>query len=459
MICMNKMPASFLKKFGFDRVIGLSFASQILRFITGPITAFLLIKYLSPVNQGIYYTIASISALQIIFESGMGQCILKATSSRFTGNGAELSQTRILHIADQRSVGPVFCFAVKFFTVMALLFIIVTGISSYVFFQNTILADYAVCAASFLSIFGTAMSMLFISISGILEGLQQIETVFKARLVCAVSQFFTIVASLVLGLDILTIGIVSIVAPITFIVVIIKYWPKIFQELWKSGKNERLQWKVEVWPFQKKMIINSLCAYAAWSFATPLVFKMVSPVAAGQYALNWGILRSISGFAGTWTYTKLGLLGQLIQQGNHDEVSLQIKKLTFQGMAVFIAGSLTYVMAILLLGIIMPDYAIRFGPISLVTILVITNLLQLYLLMRSHYMHAYGVDGFVGWTVITTTLTVGLQIFIAPHYGASGVALCALGPLFLMVCLTPWLLHKTINDKIEELACNKARPY
>jgi hypothetical protein len=342
---------------------------------------------------------------------------------------------------------------------MALLFIIVTGISSYVFFQNTILADYAVCAASFLSIFGTAMSMLFISISGILEGLQQIETVFKARLVCAVSQFFTIVASLVLGLDILTIGIVSIVAPITFIVVIIKYWPKIFQELWKSGKNERLQWKVEVWPFQKKMIINSLCAYAAWSFATPLVFKMVSPVAAGQYALNWGILRSISGFAGTWTYTKLGLLGQLIQQGNHDEVSLQIKKLTFQGMAVFIAGSLTYVMAILLLGIIKPDYAIRFGPISLVTILVITNLLQLYLLMRSHYMHAYGVDGFVGWTVITTTLTVGLQIFIAPHYGASGVALCALGPLFLMVCLTPWLLHKTINDKIEELACNKARPY
>lgn len=456
---MTRKAASILNKIGFDRAIGLGLASQILRFITGPITAFLLIKYLSPVDQGIYYTIVSISALQIIFESGMGQCILKATSSRFKGSGYELSETRSLHIDDKCNVGPVFCFAVKFFTVMAFLFILMTLISSYIFFRNTIIINHAVFTATFLSIFGTALSMLLISFSGILEGLQQIETVFKARLFCAVAQFFTIVTSLVCGMEILTIGIVSIVAPTTFLIFIVIYWPNFFQELWKSGKLQRLKWKVEIWPFQKKMIINSMCAYAAWSFATPLIFKMVNPVTAGQYALNWGILRSIAGFAGTWTYAKLGILGQLIQQGNHEEVSRQINKLTYQGIAAFIAGSCAYVTAILLLGLIYPNYAHRFGPVSLVIILAVINLLQLFLLMRSHYMHAYGIDGFVNWTVITTILTICLQIYFAPYYGAFGVALSALGSLLLMVSLTPWLLHKAISDKIMDLSCDSSRPY
>ena len=454
---MDRRIVSFLKKFGFDRTIGLGLVSQLLRFITGPVTAFLLIKYLSPVNQGIYYTIGSISALQIIFESGMGQCILKATSSRFTGNGYLLSKTRILRVEDRSSVGPVFCFAVKFFTRLAILFICVTGIASYIFFKKTILLDHEVFTASFLSIVGTAMSMLLISVSGILEGLQQIESVFKARLVCSIAQFLTIVASLVCGLDILTVGIVSIIAPITFLIFIVKNWPGFLQELWKSGRGQRLKWKVEIWPFQKQMIINSFCAYAAWSFATPLIFKIVNPVAAGQYALNWGILRSISGVAGSWTYTKLGILGQLIQQGNHEEVSRQIRKLTLQGLAVFIAGSFAYVIAILILNFITPDYALRFGSVSLVIILAVINLLQLFLLMRSHYMHAYGVDGFVNWTLITTILTICLQIHIAPDYGAFGVALCALGSLLLMVCLTPWLLHKAISNKIMELSRNSAK--
>jgi hypothetical protein len=449
---MDHSIVSLLKKFGIDRAILLLFVSQILRLITGPVTAFLIIKYLSPVNQGIYYTIGSISALQIIFESGMGQCILKATSSRFNGNGVELSKTKTLQAEDQYNIGPVFRFAVKFFTGMALLFIFVIGITSYIFFLKSIALNYEIFIASFLSIVGTALSMLLISVSGVLEGLQQIETVFKARLVCAIIQFLTIVTSLVCGLDIVTLGIVSIVAPITFLIFIFKNWPDFLQKLWQSGKGQRLKWKVEIWPFQKRMIINSLCAYAAWSFATPLIFKMVNPITAGQYALNWGILRSISGFASSWTYTKLGILGQLIQQGNHKEVSRQTNRLTLQGITVFTAGSLSYITAILLFGIIKPDYANRFGPFSLVIILVITNLLQLFLLMRSHYMHAYGVDGFVNLTVITTIITVSLQIYFAPDYGAIGVALSAMGPLFLMVCLAPWLLHKTINDKIRELS-------
>jgi hypothetical protein len=441
-----------LKKLGFDRTLGLVFISQILRLITGPVTAFLLIKYLSPVHQGIYYTIGSISAIQIIFESGMGQCILKATSSRFTGDGNQLSKTRMLRAEDQHNVGPVFYFAVRFFSGMAILYIIVSVIISYIFFKNFILVTDAVFTASSISIIGTALSMLLISVSGVLEGLQQIETVFKARLVSAIAQFGAIVASLICGLDILTIGIVSIVSPITFLVVIVIIWPKFLQKLWKSGKGQHLEWKVEIWPFQKRMIINSLCAYAAWSFATPLIFKMVNPIAAGQYALNWGILRSIAGFAGTWTYAKLGMFGQLIQQGNHKEVSQKINRLTIQGMTAYIAGSFAYICVILLLEIIKPDYANRFGPISLVIVLVITNLLQLFILMRSHYMHAYGVDGFVSLTILTTLITVSSQIYFSRNYGAFGVALCATVTLCLMASLAPWLLRKTINNKITELS-------
>jgi hypothetical protein len=439
---------SLLLKSGIDASIGLNLLSQVIRILTGPVTAYLLITHLSPTSQGLFYTISSISSLQIIFESGMGQCILQSTSKRLKGNACKIRDTHRLESHDEIAIAPVFCFAIRFYSFISLVFVIVVGAVSFWFFQDSASTNPQVYTSSILSLLGTSLSMCLISFSGVLEGAQQISSILRGRLLSSIAQFATTAVSLICGLGVLTAGITAMIGPLVFAAFLMVRWGGFFTVLWQLPSQEAIDWKSEIWPFQKRMMVNSLSAYAAWSLATPLVFKLVNPIAAGQYALSWGILRSISGLSASWTYNRLGKFGQLIHNRKHHEAQALVAKHTIQGLLVNILGAICYILCVSIFIFMVPSSTIRFGSFDLIFVLSFVNAMQTYLLMRAHLMHAYGADGFVEASVIVTIVTVVSQLILAPHYGAMGAAVGMLMPLVVMVCISPILVKKTIARRV-----------
>jgi hypothetical protein len=68
-----------------DRAIGVTSATQLIRFVTGPITMLLIIKYLSPADQGFFYTFAGVAGIQVFLEAGFAVSIAQFTAKEFAG--------------------------------------------------------------------------------------------------------------------------------------------------------------------------------------------------------------------------------------------------------------------------------------------------------------------------------------------------------------------------------------
>ena len=63
-----------------DKAVRISPANRIFAMLAGPITIFLIIKKLSPVEQGYYYSITSLLSLAGFFELGIGAATLVTVS-------------------------------------------------------------------------------------------------------------------------------------------------------------------------------------------------------------------------------------------------------------------------------------------------------------------------------------------------------------------------------------------
>ena len=129
------MLLKLLKIIGIDRAIFYVIMNRGWGVISGVFTLWLITHYLSLELQGYYYTFASILALQIIFELGLGTVLVQFTSHEMPGlkfiegnlSGSQIRLERLLSLIR---------FAVKWYSVIAIgivSFIIPIGI---VFFSE-----------------------------------------------------------------------------------------------------------------------------------------------------------------------------------------------------------------------------------------------------------------------------------------------------------------------------------
>ena len=68
------------KVLGLDRAIGFTVLARFWGSLAGLITVALIARFLSPAEQGYYYTFGSLVALQIVFELGFSFVILQMAS-------------------------------------------------------------------------------------------------------------------------------------------------------------------------------------------------------------------------------------------------------------------------------------------------------------------------------------------------------------------------------------------
>src|ERR1700689_3575930 len=65
---------------GLDRAVGFTVLARFWSSAAGLLTVFLIARFLSPAEQGYYYTFGSLVALQIVFELGFSLVILQMAS-------------------------------------------------------------------------------------------------------------------------------------------------------------------------------------------------------------------------------------------------------------------------------------------------------------------------------------------------------------------------------------------
>ena len=275
-------------KLGIDGAILYTTSARIIQAGGGIVTAFLLARFLSKEEQGFYFTFASVLAIQIFFELGLGGILtqfvahemahIRIKNNTFEGDKKHISRlASILH------------FSVKWYAIFAfLLLLALTFGGGYFFYRNTVGIEHIQWKTPWLIVAFFAGSNLLLSpIMAILQGMHKVKEMARFALIQQITVMSISWLSLLLGAKLY---VVAINAMVGFIVLVSLYlgggYTKILYTLWKQPLVEKISYWQEIFPLQWKIALSWASGYFIFQAFNPIVFAFYGPVVAGEVGIS-----------------------------------------------------------------------------------------------------------------------------------------------------------------------------
>lgn len=323
---------------GLDRAVVFTVLARTWTSGSGLITVVLIARFLSPAEQGYYYTYASLIALQMIFELGFSQVVMQLASHERAHlsiapdgsvTGDETAHARLASVLQ---------ISVRWYCVGALLLALALIPAGFYFFSShQHLGDIVAwrapwVAAATAAVFAFQLDPLY----SFFEGCGFVSNVAHMRWMQA------IVGSLLAWTTLMTHH--GLYAPATVIagqVVVGAAWLFLRRGLLvdllthKTG-DRHISWQNEIWPFQWRIAISWISGYFVYQTFNPFLFAFKGPVAAGKMGMSLNFANSLMVIAMAWVSTKAAPFGTLIAQKQY----LQLDALFFKALrhSTFVAG-------------------------------------------------------------------------------------------------------------------------
>lgn len=359
-----------LNTLGIDGAILYTILARVIQASGGVITVFLIANFLSKEEQGFYYTFASVLAIQIFFELGLGGILtqfvaheiahIQMKDNTFRGEQKHISRlVSILH------------FSMKWYAVFALLLLFTLTLGGgYFFYINTTNIEHIEWKTPWLivSIFASA-NLLLSPMMAILQGMHKVKEMARLALIQQVITISISWLSLLLGAGLY---VVAINVVVSFIVLISLYtktgYFKLLYTLWRLPIFEKISYWQEIFPLQWKIALSWASGYFIFQAFNPIVFAFYGPVVAGQVGMTLTILNAILSLVVSWTSTKIPLWSSLIAKKEYGELNNSVSNTVIKSSLVallIIFGALVFISGLKYFDLSLKD---RFLPLSLCTI-------------------------------------------------------------------------------------------
>ncbi|TDO21968.1 lipopolysaccharide biosynthesis protein [Pedobacter duraquae] len=313
----------FSNKIGIDQAIAYTVFSKILQVFGGVTTLFFVAQFLTKSEQGYYYTFGSILAIQIFFELGLCNIIIQFVAHEavnlkwvdgvnFTGSLESISR-----------LSSLLRFTLKWFGVIASLFVIGLLITGYCFFNKFGKNDDFVNWQApwvVLSVV-TAISLMAAPLMAFLEGLGWMKEVAKVRFVQQIFQLsFTLIffaSGFKLYAAPVATGIGFMVIPIWIFTGNVK---KILVSIWHKIDIYKVNYRNEIFPFQWKIALSWISGYFIFQLFNPVLFATEGPIVAGQMGMTITVLNAILMLTLSWVSTKVPVFSGLIAKKDYKQL-------------------------------------------------------------------------------------------------------------------------------------------
>lgn len=318
------------QRLGLDRAVGFTVLARAWTTGSGLVTVFLIARFLSPAEQGYYYTYASLIALQMVFELGFSQVIMQlATHERahlwIEADGA-VAGDKTAHAR----LASVLQLAVRWYGLGALLLglaLIPAGLyffSSHQHLGEIVAWQVPWIAAATAAVLAFQLDPLY----SFFEGCGFVANVAHMRWMQAV------VGSVLAWTTLATHhGLYAPAAVIAGQVVVGAAWlflrrGLLVDLLTHNTRNAHISWRNEIWPFQWRIAISWISGYFVYQTFNPFLFAYKGPVAAGQMGMSLSFANALMVIAMSWVSTKNAPFGTLIALKRY----LQLDELFFRAL-------------------------------------------------------------------------------------------------------------------------------
>jgi hypothetical protein len=333
---------------GLDRAVVFTILARAWASVSGLITVVLIARFLSPAEQGYYYTYASLIALQMVFELGFSQVVMQLASHERAHLSIGLDGSVIGDETAHARLASVLQLSIRWYGIGALLLglaLIPSGL--YFFSSHQPLGDLVPwrvpwIAAATAAVFAFQLDPLY----SFFEGCGFVSNIAHMRWMQA------IVGSLLAWITLMTHH--GLYAPATVIagqVMVGSTWLFLKRGIlvdlltYETG-DQHISWQNEIWPFQWRIAISWISGYFVYQTFSPFLFAFKGPVAAGKMGMSLSFANSLMVVAMAWVSTKAAPFGTLIAQKRYPQLDeLFFKALrhstSVAGMGAFVIWSAT----------------------------------------------------------------------------------------------------------------------
>lgn len=443
------------QKLGMDKAIAFSSAARVFQALAGVVSIFFIATFLTEEEQGFFYTFGSILAIQVFFELG------------FTGIITQYVAHEAVHLSLNRTMcyegdakyksrlAYLMHFCIKWYTVVASLFLIVIIIVGFVYFNKYDKSGGSVYWKGpwILLTLSTTIKLFQSPFTAIYNGLGKVkemnEIIFYQQLIIPITQWILFACNMKLYV----VGVSSLLGVFVWCFFVFKQglW-KILFNLYKEEIKEKISYMREIFPYQWKIALSWISGYFIFQLFNPVLFATEGAVVAGQMGMTLQVLNAIQAFAMSWINTKIPLFSGLIEMKQYKELDGVFNKTVKQmlGVSSFLLTAFFIIVMFLketgfsignkVLGNRFLDYL----PLALMTITILVNQLMG---AWADYLRCHKQEPFLVQSVVMGILCCCSTLLFGNLYGVIGITLgyfC----LRLFVSL-PWGYHIYTSKKTE----------
>lgn len=418
----------------WDRSVVYGLLSALRSIALGPVSAVLVITFLSKETQGFYYYFRSLLGLAAAAEFGMTVMVVPMMShewTRLTYTPGLSPQGRPEDLG--RWVGmarSIFGFYLMVGPLVGLVLYWLADRSLPTASADWRLAWFYTCVLAWLEF---SLRPLI----SVLEGCQQVAPAFRIRLWQGIFASMALWYVLVQGGGLWCLPASLLVTSLCGLIPLLGY-PEIYRGFLSSPVASTLRWKEEVWPMQWRLGLASLSAITASSFIVPIVFHLCGPEMAGRFGLSLVLGQIVATLTAIWVQTKSARLARLVALGESGELHRTLYLTIFVGLLTGLGASLAAELGIVGLRLLHLKYYARMLPELHSAILLLSAVVGTFHSPLAFYLRAHRFEPYLGTSLLSAGSTLFFTWALTARFGILGACWAQL--LANLIILPPTFL-------------------
>ena len=445
---------------GLDGAVAFTSLARAVSIAGSTVTVLLIVRFLSPIEQGYYYTLLSLVALQMVFELGFGFVIQQLAAHECIHlelhKDGSVSGDRVAHAR----LASTLQLSVRWYTVAAVAMgLILAPLGEFFFARHGAPgAAYVAWRVPWLLAVAASMASLWCQpFYSFLDGCGQVRALAALRLRQAVVGMSLSWLALLLHHGLYSPALVvlgQVAAGLSFLATRHRL---LIGLLGHHTLDASIHWAREVWPFQWRTAVSWTCSYFTLQVFIPILFALRGPVEAGQMGMSLSITGYMAGLVLPWITTKATPFGRLIAARQFQGLDRLFLRTLGQALTAFAMIALVAACGAEMLSVVAPRLATRMVSPQLFVVLVLAAGANCVVQSLGTLLRSFKREPFLVQSIAVATLTLLLAALTAPRWGNTGVTLGYLAVsagIGLPSALTIFLRARRVYLAINPLAAN-----
>jgi len=440
-------------RFGIDRAIMFTSSANIINALGSIVSIVLVVKYLSGVEQGFYYTFGSIVAIQIFFELGLNGIITQYVAHE-TSNLKWESKHKLKGESKYLSrLSSLLHFSIKWYLCFASILLVTLIIVGLLFFKrfDTSEGNVSWLIPWILLSIGTVVNLIFSPIMAFIQGLGRVKEIAQIQFLQQLLRLTFVWTSLIWGAKLFVLGIGSFVNVLIFILFLISKYRKILKNIWEVTIIEKVHYRSEIFPYQWKIALSWISGYFIFQLFNPVLFATEGAVVAGQMGMTLAALNGILSISLAWITTKVPLFSGLIAQNEYSKLDLIFNKTLKQSVLINLGALLLMVFSIIIIryfkiemgGKLLGNRFLDYIPMFLMMIPIFLNQ---FISSWATYLRCHKKEPFLINSIVGGLLCFLSTVILGKYFGVIGVTT---GYFLITLSMFLWAFYIFRIKKIE----------